>query len=274
MPDKSRGIVDHEMARREMDMRVAARKGMYQEPKGIEGRSRARRAELNETGAVKELIRTWRAHDDEFRVILDELLDEGRQDILDLACLEMAELHVEDADTFSTELMENAEYGTVDPDACARLVIVTAFVRSSKRPDPAEFGRSVAESGWFTHGDDVSFFPAWFPTRWISELSPCGARQLLRDLVGGKPPSVFRPDSPADSEHSIMLVGTGAASQTKEDTVGVPLSRAPARVWSAVEAYNLWRERVQQDNPAIIDVGTPAPPSEVSFRLRLEEVST
>jgi predicted transcriptional regulator len=213
------------------------------------GRRQAGPGTSDELGVAKELVRTWIARDKEFRHVLNDVLDQGREGVLELARREMAEHHAEDADTFSDELMENAEYGVVSLDKSATLVVVTVELEGTERPDPAEFGKGLAQSGWFEDSDLVSFFPAWFPAAGIRKLSPCKARRLLRELASGKPPSMLELADP-NSEDAIMLVGI-------DGTIGV-------MDWDThYELFEAWKEGVLEANPGIADIGNAAPPSEI-----------
>ena len=215
-----------------------------------EGRKRSGRAKADAPGLAETLVRTWVAGDDEFRAILDKVLDAGRQDVIDLAGRIMAERHRDDADRFSDELMEVAELAHLGGEKCARLVVATATTKGTRRPDAAGFGEDLVDSGFFRQKDRISFFPAWFPAAQLSELSVCAVRRLLHDLADGKPPSVLRSGGADDD---IMLVGIDASHPDPDEAEELD------------EIFHSWIELNLKYYPELTEVRTPGPPSKALF---------
>jgi len=218
-----------------------------------EGRRRVGRGKADGPGLAETLVRTWLTRDNEFGAILDKVLDAGRQDVIDLAGRIVAERHRANADKFSADLMVHAGFADVGRGRCARLVVVTATTKGTKRPDAGDFGESVADSGFFEDKDRISFFPAWFPAAQLSKLSLCAIRCLVRDLADGKRPSVLDPDGADGSDNAIMLVGIDT-SYTDEDDVE-----------ELDDVFESWKELNLRYYPEIADVGTPGPPALALF---------
>ena len=222
-----------------------------------EGRKRSGRAKADAPGLAENLVRTWVAGDDEFRSILDKVLDTGRQDVIDLAVSIMAERHHEDAGRFADDMMENAEYAVVGHEKRASLLVMLATAKGTKRPDAADFGESIVDSGFFRQKDRVSLLPTWFPAAQLSELSVCGVRRLLHELADGKPPSMLR-SGVDDSDNAIMLVGIDASLPDEDEAEELD------------EVFHSWVELNLQYYPELEDVRTPGRVSEALFFRHLD----
>jgi hypothetical protein len=134
-----------------------------------------------------------------FDELVQELMDAGRTDVLDLAVRKLSEGQGDDAaDELNWVLLVAAEGAAVGPSAWAELVTLPVALPSGALPDGEELGQALVASGALADTEEVRLLPGWRSPDALAELSFGAVRRVLLDLVEGRAPRDLPPGDTDD----------------------------------------------------------------------------
>lgn len=190
----------------------------------------------------------------EFEGLVNDLLESGRGDILDLALRKMADRHSEEnAAELRADLLAIAGVGELGPSGWAELVALPVALTTGAAPDASAMAEGLIASGGLAPSEQIRFLPGWRAPEAIDALSPPAMRRILIDLAEGREP---RDLPPGDTDDLVqqgfgVLVGlridwglaiwdeiAAADGLPEEDEAETPEARSQAR------AIETWRGRV------------------------------
>jgi hypothetical protein len=132
--------------------------------------------------------------DSAFTELAQDLLDAGRNDVLELATRKLAARHGDDAaDELAGELLAAAEGARIGPAGWAELVALPVALPAGDAPDAVALAESLLASGAVHEALELRFLPGWRSPDALAELSPGAIRRVLLDLVAGAEPRALPP---------------------------------------------------------------------------------
>jgi hypothetical protein len=212
---------------------------------------------------------------DEFRSFVQELLEAGRTDVLDLAVRKLGERQGEDGMVeLSRAMLEVAEGGAVGPSGWAELVVLPVALPSGQAPDATALAESLSATGYFAEPTDVSFLPGWRSPGALAGLTPAAMRRVLVDLAEGREPGDLPPGDTDDlARHGFgVLIGLqvdwsiptwdqiAAAGGVPDD----PDTEAEGARRSAL--FQLWRSGAFREHGGCVPLDI-VPPSDVGAEI-------
>ena len=228
------------------------------------------------------LIAAFAAEDGfEFDGLLQDLLEAGREDVLDLALRKIATREGDDAAAeMETVMLAAAEGARIGPSGYAELVTLPVALPAQGVPDAEAMGDSLVRAGILEETLEVRFLPGWRSPEAVGGLSPSALRRLLLDLLAGAEP---RDLPPADTDDLArrgfgVLVGVQIdwAIPTWEEIVeadGLPESLVEQGEETPEEArrtalFNGWRGATFEAHEGCVPLDL-VPPSEVDAEIAL-----
>lgn len=192
----------------------------------------------------------------EFEGLVNDLLQCGRGDVLDLALRKMEDRHsAENAADLRADLLAIAGGAELGPSGWAELIALPVAL-SSTAPDASAIAEGLIASGGLAPSEQLRLLPGWRSPTDIEALSPLAMRRILTDLAEGREPRDLPPGDTDDLVRSGfgVLVGLridwnlaiwdeiaaagGLPEEEEPEAEETPESRAQAK---AIEA---WRARV------------------------------
>ncbi|MDO9500812.1 hypothetical protein [Falsiroseomonas sp.] len=192
----------------------------------------------------------------EFEGLVNDLLQCGRGDVLDLALRKMEDRHsAENAADLRADLLAIAGGAELGPSGWAELIALPVAL-SSTAPDALAIAEGLIASGGLAPSEQLRLLPGWRSPTDIEALSPLAMRRILTDLAEGREPRDLPPGDTDDLVRSGfgVLVGLridwnlaiwdeiaaagGLPEEEEPEAEETPESRAQAK---AIEA---WRARV------------------------------
>jgi hypothetical protein len=136
----------------------------------------------------------------EFDDLVLELLDSGREGVLDVARRKVAERFGDEAaEDFAASLLALAEGAELGPSGWVSLVALPVALQPGPLPDAAALGASMTGAGLLEEALEVRFLPEWRAPERLAALSPVSLRRVLTDMVEGRAPA----DMPPATEASL-----------------------------------------------------------------------
>ncbi|SMH31700.1 hypothetical protein [Azospirillum agricola] len=132
------------------------------------------------------LIRLWRANDQRFGVLLDEILDSGRQPVIEAAIAKLREdesyAFIDEVDAFSETLQRTDSYG--DPSTVTLFWLAVEVEGDLTEPPPVEvIERGLDSSGLLETAADTRLLPLWLDPEPLAYLEAADRRTLLHRLL-------------------------------------------------------------------------------------------
>ncbi|WP_449235401.1 hypothetical protein [Azospirillum doebereinerae] len=132
------------------------------------------------------LIRLWRSNDQRFGVLLDEVLDSGRQPVIEAAIAKLREdesyAFIDEVDAFSETLQRTDSYG--DPSTVTLFWLAVEVDGDLTEAPPAEaIERALDASGLLENAADTRLLPLWLDPEPLAYLEAADRRTLLHRLL-------------------------------------------------------------------------------------------
>ncbi|XKH39174.1 hypothetical protein ACIU1J_29350 [Azospirillum doebereinerae] len=132
------------------------------------------------------LIRLWRSNDQRFGVLLDEVLDSGRQPVIEAAIAKLREdesyAFIDEVDAFSETLQRTDSYG--DPSTVTLFWLAVEVEGDLTEAPPAEaIERALDSSGLLENAADTRLLPLWLDPEPLAYLEAADRRTLLHRLL-------------------------------------------------------------------------------------------
>lgn len=132
------------------------------------------------------LIRLWRANDQRFGVLLDEVLDSGRQPVIEAAIGKLREdesyAFIDEVDAFSETLQRTDSYG--DLSTVTLFWLAVEVDGDLSEPPPVEtIERGLDSSGLLETAADTRLLPLWLDPEPLAYLEAADRRTLLHRLL-------------------------------------------------------------------------------------------
>ncbi|HEY4250714.1 MAG TPA: hypothetical protein VGM87_05925 [Roseomonas sp.] len=147
--------------------------------------------------------------DPDFEDLALELIEGGRDGVLEVATRKVADRYGEDAVAdFTADLLLFAEAADIGPAGWAELVALPVALPPGALPDAAALGLSLIGSGVLPETLEVRFLPAWRAPQALAALSPIALRRVLVQMVAGQDPADLppaAPDSLAEDSFGVLL---------------------------------------------------------------------
>jgi hypothetical protein len=132
--------------------------------------------------------------DEGFDDLAQQLLEAGRDDVLDLAIRKIAAREGEGAaGDLRSDLAAAAEGGPLGPAGWAELVALPVALPTGEVPDAEALAASLLASGAVPESVELRFLPGWRSPDALDDLSPGAVRRVLADLVAGVEPRDLPP---------------------------------------------------------------------------------
>jgi hypothetical protein len=130
----------------------------------------------------------------EFEALAQELLNSGREGVLDLAIRKAGERYGEEAaEDLAMELLTMAEGAAIGPSGWAELVALPVALPQGEAPSPEALGGSLIAAGVLPESVELHILPGWRSPLALTQLHPCALRRVLTDMVAGKQPAALPP---------------------------------------------------------------------------------
>ncbi len=159
---------------------------MVKRKDGTNGKDPARAGGSFAGTPADRLIRLWRANDQRFGLLLDEVLDAGRQAVVEAAIgkLREDEAHafIDEVDAFSETLQRTDSYG--DPSTVTLFWLAVEVEGALDEPPPVEvIERGLDASGLLENVADTRILPLWLDPDPLAYLEAADRRTLLHRLL-------------------------------------------------------------------------------------------
>lgn len=136
---------------------------------------------------------------DEFRNCVQDVLEAGRTDVLELAVRKVGVNQGEEGmGALSQAMLEVAEAGAVGPSGWSELVAVPVALPSAAAPDATTLAESLVATGYFTETEEVRFLPGWRSLDALAGLDPAAMHRVLVDMAEGREPRGLPPGDTDD----------------------------------------------------------------------------
>lgn len=205
-PENRRGWID----RARLIRGAAALKVLGLEVEDEDGGEEQRRFGPAPGPIADRLLDAYFKDGDEFRGLIQEILEAERTDVLDLAIRKIGESQGEEGmGELSGAMLEVAEAGAVGPSGWSELVALPVALPSAQVPSAAALTESLFATGYFADTDDVRFLPGWRSPDALAELTPVAMRRVLTDLAEHGEPHDLPPGDTDDlARHGFgVLIG-------------------------------------------------------------------
>jgi hypothetical protein len=214
----------------------------------------------------------------EFEALAQELLNAGRQGVLETAIRKAGERFGEEAaEDLAMELTGLAEGAAIGPSGWAELVALPVALPQDTAPQPEALGESLIAAGVLPESVELRFLPGWRSPLAMARLNPCALRRVLLDMVAGKPPAAVPPASAeelAEDGFGVLLglqidwsiplweaiAAHGLPNPPEEDEEETPEEAARAA------AFDRWRTAVHEANAGCVPLAL-VPVSEVAAEI-------
>lgn len=132
------------------------------------------------------LVRLWRTNDQRFGELLDEVLDSGRQAVVEAAIGKLREdesyAFIDEVDAFAETLQRTDSYG--DPSTVTLFWLALEVEGDLSEPPPAEvIERALDSSGLLENAADTRLLPLWLDPEPLAYLEAADRRTLLHRLL-------------------------------------------------------------------------------------------
>lgn len=159
---------------------------MVKRKDGTSGKDPARAGGSFNGTPADRLIRLWRANDQRFGVLLDEVLDAGRQAVVEAAIGKLREdeaaAFIDEVDAFSETLQRTDSYG--DPSTVTLFWLAVEVDGALDEPPPVEvIERGLDSSGLLENVADTRLLPLWLDPDPLAYLEAADRRTLLHRLL-------------------------------------------------------------------------------------------
>jgi hypothetical protein len=213
----------------------------------------------------------------EFEALAQELLNAGREGVLDLAIRKAGERFGEDAaDDLAMELLALAEGAAIGPSGWAELVALPVALPPDGAPKPEALGESLVAAGVLPDSIELQFLPGWRSPAALAQLNPFALRRVLLDMVAGKPPAAVPPvavESLAEDGFGVLLgLQLDWSIPVWEEIVANGLPKLPEEGEETPEAaarataFDRWRTAVHEANEGCVPLAL-VPASEVEAEI-------
>jgi hypothetical protein len=129
-----------------------------------------------------------------FDALVQNLMEAGRTDVLDLAIRKLGERDGDAAgDELDWVLREAAEGAAIGPSGWAELVALPVALPTGEPPDGEAVAAGLVASGALPESEEVRLLPGWRSPDALDDLSYAGVRRVLLDMVADKPPRDLPP---------------------------------------------------------------------------------
>jgi hypothetical protein len=233
---------------------------------------------------AERLVRAFADQDDPgFEALAEELLESGRQGVLEQALRRTAERYGEEAaEDMAVALALQAEAASFGPSGWAALVALPVALPADGPPDPRVLAESLLGAGVLPEDLELRLLPEWRSAEAAAAMTPCALRQALHEMLDGKPPGAL-PPAPAEAlegEDFAVLIGLQfdwAIPRWEEiDAEGLP--KAPAEAEDAEDeaeevtetaadlAFDRWRAAAHDRLGGCVPLAL-VPLSEIGFEI-------
>jgi hypothetical protein len=213
----------------------------------------------------------------EFEALAQELLNAGRQGVLDLAIRKAGDRYGEAAaEDLAMELLALAEGAAIGPAGWAELVALPVALPPGAAPQPEALAESLAAAGVLPDSLEIRFLPGWRSPLAMAQLNPCALRHVLLDMVAGKPPAALPPilaDSLDEDGFGVLLgLQLDWSIPVWEEIAAHGLPKPPEEDEESPEetaratAFDRWRNAVHEAHEGCVPLAL-VPVSEVTAEI-------
>ena len=216
-----------------------------------------------------------------FEAVAQELLEAGRDGVIEVALRKAADRYGEEAaGELAEELWQLAEGAATGPSGWAELAVLPFALPAGPLPDAAALGRGFLAAGALPESVELRLLPEWRLAEAVEALGPGALRRVLLDMVAGRPPAALPPvAAPALEEDGFaVLLGlrldwdipqwdqVAAEGLTPELPEDAPLPPPTPEEAARAAAFERWREAIVEATAGCAPLGL-VPPSELAAEI-------